>query len=128
MNIKEMREYLGEGKPLPKAVFSRIYKIPVRTLEDWEAEKRVPPEYVLYLLERAVIADKGEIMNNKFKLVRCANGIELGMPEKYLLKLREYCCEKGITVSNYLQVILEESDFIMSDFYLKMESDIFNRD
>lgn len=60
MNIKEMREYLGEEKPLSKAAFSRMYKIPVRTLEDWEAEKRNPPDYVLYLLERAVIADKGK--------------------------------------------------------------------
>lgn len=57
--------------------------------------------------------------------MHCANGIELGMPERYYLKLREYCCEKGIAVSKYLQVTLEESDFNMSDFYLKMESDIF---
>lgn len=59
MTIKEMRAYLGEeDKPLSKAAFSRIYKIPIRTLEDWEAGKRTPPEYVIYLLERAVKYDK----------------------------------------------------------------------
>lgn len=58
MTIKEMREQLGNRKPLSKAAFARIYKIPLRTLEDWEAGKRTPPEYVLYLLERAVKYDK----------------------------------------------------------------------
>lgn len=54
MTVKEMREYLS----VSRAVFSRTYKIPVRTLEDWESGKRNPPEYVLYLLEKAVIFDK----------------------------------------------------------------------
>lgn len=58
MTIKEMRSYLGGEKPLSKAEFSRIYNIPVRTLEDWDAGKRVPPEYVLHLLTRAVQMDK----------------------------------------------------------------------
>lgn len=52
-------------------------------------------------------------MDIKFRIVRCANGIELGIPERYNLKLREFCCKKGITVSKYLQSILEESDFLM---------------
>lgn len=58
MTIMEMRGYLGGDAPLSKAAFARTYKIPIRTLEDWEAGKRVPPAYVLYLLERAVIFDK----------------------------------------------------------------------
>jgi DNA-binding transcriptional regulator YiaG len=47
MTIKEMREFLG----ISRAEFSRRYHIPARTLEDWEAGKRTPPEYVLELLE-----------------------------------------------------------------------------
>lgn len=58
MTIKEMRSYLGGAKPLSRAEFSRIYNIPVRTLEDWEDGKRVPSEYVLHLLTRAVQMDK----------------------------------------------------------------------
>lgn len=53
MTIKEMREYLN----VSRAEFSRRYNIPIRTLEDWESEKRIPPEYVVQLLERAVKED-----------------------------------------------------------------------
>lgn len=53
MTVKEMRALLG----LTQAAFSEKYKIPKRTIEDWEKEKRNPPEYVLYLLERAVKED-----------------------------------------------------------------------
>ena len=53
MTIKEMREYLN----VSRAEFSRRYNIPIRTLQDWENEKRTPPEYVISLLERAVLED-----------------------------------------------------------------------
>lgn len=53
MTIKEMREYLN----VSRTEFSRRYNIPIRTLEDWESEKRTPPEYVVQLLERAVKED-----------------------------------------------------------------------
>lgn len=60
MTITEMRTYLGleKEKPLSKAEFSRRYEIPVRTLEDWESGKRVPPKYVLHLLTRVIKMDK----------------------------------------------------------------------
>lgn len=54
MTVREMRELLG----LSRAAFSRIYKIPVRTLEDWEAGRRKCPDYVLHLLGRCVKEDK----------------------------------------------------------------------
>ncbi len=50
MNIAEMRNYIG----ISRAEFSRRYRIPLRTLESWEAEVRTPPEYVLALLEESV--------------------------------------------------------------------------
>ncbi len=37
--------------------FSKTYNIPRRTLEDWSAERRKAPEYVLQLLTRAVEQD-----------------------------------------------------------------------
>lgn len=57
MDIKEMRELLHE----PRAAFSRRYNIPVRTLENWEAEKNKCPDYVRELLERAVREDSKKI-------------------------------------------------------------------
>lgn len=53
MTIKEMRLLLQ----VSRTEFSRQYHIPLRTLEDWESEKRNPPNYVLELLERVVKED-----------------------------------------------------------------------
>lgn len=51
---EEIRSILG----ISRAAFSRKYNIPIRTLEDWDAGKKNPPEYVMDLLERAVREDK----------------------------------------------------------------------
>ena len=51
--VKEIREQTG----MSRADFSRVYNIPVRTLEDWEAERRKCPDYVLKLLQRVVNTD-----------------------------------------------------------------------
>ena len=53
MKVKKIRELTG----LNQSEFSRKYNIPLRTIQDWEAERRIPPEYVLALLERAVNED-----------------------------------------------------------------------
>lgn len=45
--IKELRERTG----LSRKQFSEHTKIPVRTLEDWEAGRRIPPEYIPRLIE-----------------------------------------------------------------------------
>ena len=51
--IKRMRSYLE----MTQEQFSDAYGIPVRTLQQWEAGRRNPPEYVVNLLERAVKED-----------------------------------------------------------------------
>lgn len=53
MTIKELRTLTG----LSQKAFSDKYEIPKRTIEDWEAERRTPPEYVIKLLERVVKED-----------------------------------------------------------------------
>ena len=53
ITIKELRRISG----LNQQSFSGKYKIPRRTLEDWESGNRTPPEYVILLLERAVMED-----------------------------------------------------------------------
>ena len=53
MTIKEIRDLLG----ISRAEFSRRYNIPTRTLEAWEKGERIPPTYVLELLERVVKDD-----------------------------------------------------------------------
>lgn len=53
MTIKEIRTLTG----LSQIKFGNKYQIPMRTIQDWEAGKRVPPEYVVTLLERVVKED-----------------------------------------------------------------------
>ena len=45
--IRELRESTG----LNRKAFSTHTGIPVRTLEDWEAGRRTPPEYIPRLIE-----------------------------------------------------------------------------
>ena len=45
--IIELRESVGESRK----EFSRHIGIPIRTLEDWEAGRRTPPEYIPRLIE-----------------------------------------------------------------------------
>ena len=45
--IKELRERTG----MSRKDFSEHTGIPVRTLEDWEAGRRTPPEYIPKLIE-----------------------------------------------------------------------------
>ena len=44
--IKELRENIG----LSRKEFSKHVDIPVRTIEDWEAGRRTPPEYIPRLI------------------------------------------------------------------------------
>ena len=44
--IRELRESIG----LARKEFSEHIGIPVRTLEDWEAGRRTPPEYIPRLI------------------------------------------------------------------------------
>ena len=46
LKIKELRE----SKGMNRKEFSEYTGIPIRTLEDWEAGRRTPPEYVPRLL------------------------------------------------------------------------------
>lgn len=45
--IKGLREGIGRNRK----EFSEYTGIPIRTLEDWEAGRRTPPEYIPRLLE-----------------------------------------------------------------------------
>ena len=51
--IKELRTEAG----MNRREFSEYTQIPVRTLEDWEAGKRTPPEYIPRLLTYQLMYD-----------------------------------------------------------------------
>ncbi len=52
--IRELRESTGESRK----EFSEHTGIPVRTLEDWEAGRRTPPDYVPRLLSYQLAYEK----------------------------------------------------------------------
>lgn len=56
MKINEIRTLTG----LSRVRFAERYNIPLRTVEDWEAGRSNPPEYIVPLLERAVRDDFGQ--------------------------------------------------------------------
>ena len=60
--ITELREEAGENRK----EFSVHTGIPVRTLEDWEAGRRTPPEYIPRLIEyqmkyEKLVKEKGKV-------------------------------------------------------------------
>ena len=60
-SIKELRESTG----MSRKEFSEHTGIPVRTLEDWEAARRTPPEYIPRLIAyqlkyEELMREKGE--------------------------------------------------------------------
>lgn len=73
MEIKEIRKALG----LSLKKFSERYKIPLRTLENWEGGQNTPPSYVLELLEYKI---KNDLVI--FKLAQdCANELKIACPK-----------------------------------------------
>lgn len=50
---QEIREKSG----MSRAAFCRKYGMPIRTMEEWEAGRRVPPDYIMDWLERIVMED-----------------------------------------------------------------------
>jgi len=53
MTINEIRQLTG----LSQVKFGEKYHIPKRTIQGWEEGVRIPPDYVLELLERVVKED-----------------------------------------------------------------------
>ena len=58
MEIREMRTKLGDTQ----SEFADRYRIPFRTIQNWELGVRKPPEYIVKLLERQV---KEDLINRK---------------------------------------------------------------
>lgn len=68
MDIAERIRELRESINMSRKEFSKHTGIPVRTLEDWEAARRTPPEYIPRLIEyqlkyEELMKEKGEELN-----------------------------------------------------------------
>ena len=54
MIIKEMRKQTK----MTQKQFSEYFNIPKRTIEDWETDRRHPPQYVIELIEYKLKKEK----------------------------------------------------------------------
>lgn len=54
MKIKEIRLSIG----LTQKQFAEYFEVPQRTIQDWEQERRIPPEYIPKLIERLCKAER----------------------------------------------------------------------
>lgn len=56
MTVKEICEKYG----MRQTELSRRFNIPLRTVQDWHSGKRIPPEYVVQMIEELLRRDKDE--------------------------------------------------------------------
>lgn len=56
--IKDMILELRKETGLNRAEFSQHFGIPLRTVEDWEAGRRTPPEYIPRLIKYQIEYEK----------------------------------------------------------------------
>lgn len=53
--FKMAHSALSETRDMTQAEFSRLFEIPVRTVQDWDAGRRNPPVYVKQLICYALL-------------------------------------------------------------------------
>ena len=71
MTIYEMRTALGDTQ----SEFAERYNIPFRTIQNWEAGVRKPPEYVVALLEsRSVTPEQLRRMKRQLEALEQEEG------------------------------------------------------
>lgn len=92
MTFKELRASSG----MNKTRFAQYFKIPYRTVQNWEAEVSACPEYLLELMAYKLQHEsKGETtMHKRFEIRR--NSIEVSYKERYTIK-------EGVTLTADVQ-------------------------
>ena len=65
MNSSEKIRKIREQTELNRKEFAEYFGIPLRTIEEWEAGRRTPPEYVPRLMEYRIKYE--ELMERKKK-------------------------------------------------------------
>ena len=92
MNIAEKIKELRERTGMSRKDFSEHTGIPVRTLEDWEAGRRTPPEYIPRLLDYRIkfedIFSINEKENDKITIVADPDGKKIVLINDILFKSR----------------------------------------
>ena len=85
MDIKKLRIMTR----MTQKAFADYFNIPVRTLQDWEAEKRTPPPYVAELIKYKIEKERLGML----RLVEKDHGEEKVLMEGILEEIIEYLKE-----------------------------------
>lgn len=99
--IRSIRKSLG----LTQAAMSERFGIPKRTIEDWEAERREPADYLVALLER--VCDRKKAIENfreaceKSQATKEIRIVREG--QDYTLYIDDYPCGSG-----YLEHLIDD--------------------
>ena len=75
MDVREMRLKLGDTQ----TEFAKRYHIPFRTIQNWEAGVRKPPEYVINLLESQV---KEDLINKRTFILPKYDPKKVDLPQR----------------------------------------------
>lgn len=75
VNVREMRKRLGDTQ----SEFARRYRIPFRTIQNWESGIRVPQEYMMRLLEERVRMD---LVNRKTATLPVFDPKKIDLPRR----------------------------------------------
>ena len=75
MDIREMRAELGDTQ----SEFADRYRIPFRTIQNWENGVRKPPAYIISLLEHQV---KGDLINRKTSVLPKYDPKKMNLPKR----------------------------------------------
>lgn len=75
LTIREMRSLLGDTQ----SEFASRYSIPFRTIQNWETEKRKPPEYLIHLLSQRVQED---LVNRKTVVLPVYDQKKINLPKR----------------------------------------------
>ncbi len=97
MELHEMRAEFGDTQ----SEFANRYHIPFRTIQNWEAGIRKPPEYVMELLERQV---KEDLINRRISVLPKYDPKKIDLPKRedyissisWLIAIRDYIGEDFI--------------------------------
>ena len=75
MDIREMRTQLGDTQ----SEFAARYRIPFRTIQNWETGTRKPPDYILNLLESRIHDD---LINHKTAVLPRNDPHKMALPNR----------------------------------------------
>ena len=98
MTIREMRTRLGDTQ----SEFAARYGIPFRTIQNWETGKRIPPDYILNLLQMRVDVD---VKNRKTIVLPEHDSRKKDLPDR-----RDY-----VGAISWLKAVSNADDKVLAD-------------